>query len=73
MWQKGDVSGCAEYLHQIGGHRPNPELSKLKIPGVEQLYLTGTAINVSSVSGAGRATAMVMCDDMGVEFDRLTE
>jgi phytoene dehydrogenase-like protein len=72
MFQKGDVSGCAEYLHQIGGHRPNPELSKLKIPGVEQLYLTGTAINVSSVSGAGRATAMVMCDDMGIDFDALT-
>jgi phytoene dehydrogenase-like protein len=71
MFQKGDVSGCAEYLHQIGGHRPNPELSRLKVPGVEQLYLTGTAINVSSVSGAGRATAMVMCDDFGIDFDRL--
>jgi phytoene dehydrogenase-like protein len=73
MFQKGDVSGCAEYLHQIGGHRPTPELSKLKIPGIDQLYLTGTAINVSSVSGAGRATAMVMCDDFGIDFDRLTE
>jgi phytoene dehydrogenase-like protein len=71
MFQKGDVSGCGEYLHQIGAHRPTPELSKLKVPGIENLYLTGTAINVSSVSGAGRATAMVMCNDLGIEFDRL--
>jgi phytoene dehydrogenase-like protein len=71
MFQRGDVSGAAEYLHQIGGHRPTPELSKLKIPGIDGLYLTGTAINVSSVSGAGRATAMVMCDDLGIDFDRL--
>jgi phytoene dehydrogenase-like protein len=71
MFQRGDVSGCAEYLHQIGGHRPTPELSSLKVPGLENLYLTGTAINVSSVSGAGRATAMVMCDDLGIRFDRL--
>jgi phytoene dehydrogenase-like protein len=71
MFQRGDVSGCGEYLHQIGGHRPTPELSKLKIPGIERLYLTGTAINVSSVSGAGRATAMVMCDDLGISFDKL--
>jgi len=71
MFQRGDVSGAGEYLHQIGGHRPTPELSKLKIPGIEGLYLTGTAINVSSVSGAGRATAMVMCDDFGLDFDKL--
>ena len=71
MFQKGDVSGCGEYLHQIGGHRPNPELSKLKVPGVEALYLTGTAINVSSVSGAGRATAMKACQDLNINFDKL--
>lgn len=71
MFQRGDVSGCGEYLHQIGGHRPNPELAKLKIPGVEGLYLTGTAINVSSVSGAGRATAIKMCQDLKIDFDAL--
>ncbi len=71
MFQKGDVSGAAEYLHQIGGHRPNPELSKLKVPGVERLYLTGTAINVSSVSGAGRATAIKACQELGINFDKL--
>ncbi len=70
MFQRGDVSGAGEYLHQIGGHRPNPELAKLKVPGVERLYLTGTAINVSSVSGAGRATAMVAFDDLGMDFDK---
>ena len=71
MFQNGDVSGAGEYLHQIGGHRPNPELAKLKIPGVDRLYLTGTAINVSSVSGAGRATAMTVCKDLKINFDTL--
>ncbi|WP_315768432.1 MULTISPECIES: NAD(P)/FAD-dependent oxidoreductase [unclassified Bradyrhizobium] len=71
MFQKGDVSGAGEYLHQIGGHRPNPELAKLKIPGIENLYLTGTAINVSSVSGAGRATAIRACQDLKINFERL--
>ncbi len=71
MFQRGDVSGAGEYLHQIGGHRPTPELSKLTIPGIERLYLTGTAINVSSVSGAGRATAIKACEDLGIDFDKL--
>lgn len=71
MFQRGDVSGLGEFLHQIGGHRPNPELSKLKIPGVDRLYLTGTAINVSSVSGAGRATAIKACQDLKIDFDAL--
>jgi len=71
MFQKGDVSGCGEFLHQIGGHRPTPELAKLKVPGVEGLYLTGTAINVSSVSGAGRATAIKVCQDLKINFDKL--
>jgi phytoene dehydrogenase-like protein len=71
MFQKGDVSGAGEYLHQIGGHRPNPELAKLKVPGIDNLYLTGTAINVSSVSGAGRATAIKACQDLGIEFQKL--
>ena len=71
MFQKGDVSGCGEFLHQVGGHRPNAELSKLKIPGIENVYLTGTAINVSSVSGAGRATAIKACQDLDINFDKL--
>ena len=40
MFQRGDVSGAGEYLHQIGGQRPTPELAKLKVPGIEGLYLT---------------------------------
>lgn len=71
MFQRGDVSGIGEYLHQIGGQRPTPELAKLKVPGLSNLYLTGTAINVSSVSGAGRATAIKVCQDMKINFDKL--
>lgn len=71
MFQRGDVSGAGEYLHQIGAHRPTPELGKLKVPGIDRLYLTGTAINVSSVSGAGRATAIKACEDLGINFDKL--
>jgi hypothetical protein len=44
----------------------------LKVPGIDRWYLTGTAINVSSVSGAGRATAIKACEDLGINFDKLT-
>jgi phytoene dehydrogenase-like protein len=71
MFQKGDVNGAGEFLFQMGGHRPNPELAKLKIPGIENLYLGGAAINVSSVSGGGRATAIKACQDLQIDFDRL--
>ena len=71
MFQDGDVNGVGEFMFQMGGHRPNPELSKLKIPGIDNLYLPGAAFNAGSVSCAGRATAIKACQELNIDFDKL--
>jgi phytoene dehydrogenase-like protein len=68
-FQHGDVGGVGKYFFQIGGHRPTPELSQYAVPGVQGLYLAGTFMHPpGGVTGGGRATAMKMCQDMGVKF-----
>lgn len=72
-FQRGDVTGVGKYFHQIGGHRPTPELSQYAVPGVEGLYLAGTFMHPpGGVTGGGRATAVKICGDLGIDFDTLT-
>jgi phytoene dehydrogenase-like protein len=72
-FQRGDVGGVGKYLHQFGGHRPTAELSQYAVPGVERLYLAGTFMHPpGGVTGGGRATAVKVCGDLGIDFDRLT-
>ena len=72
-FQHADVGGVGKYLHQFGGHRPTAELSQYAVPGVERLYLAGTFMHPpGGVTGGGRATAVKMCADLGIDFDRLT-
>ena len=71
-FQNGDVTGVGKFFHQIGGHRPTPELSQYTVPGVERLYLAGTFMHPpGGVTGGGRATAIKMCRDLGIDFERL--
>jgi phytoene dehydrogenase-like protein len=71
-FQHADVGGVGKYLHQFGGHRPTPELSQYAVPGIERLYLAGTFMHPpGGVTGGGRATAVKMCSDLGIDFDRL--
>jgi phytoene dehydrogenase-like protein len=71
-FQNGDVGGVGKYFHQIGGHRPTPELSQYAVPGVERLYLAGTFMHPpGGVTGGGRATAVKMCGDLRINFDKL--
>jgi phytoene dehydrogenase-like protein len=73
-FQHGDVGGIGKAFHQIGGHRPTPELSQYAVPGAEGLYLAGTFMHPpGGVTGGGRATAIRMCDDLGMDFDSLCE
>ena len=73
-FQHGDVGGVGKYFYQIGGHRPTPELSQYAVPGVQGLYLAGTFMHPpGGVTGGGRATAMKMCGDMNIAFDKLTQ
>jgi phytoene dehydrogenase-like protein len=67
---RGDLHGIATTTYQSGSHRPTPELGGYRVPGVERLYLVGPFQHPGGgVFGAGRATAMVMAEDLGIEFD----
>ncbi|MFT5321616.1 MAG: phytoene dehydrogenase-like protein, partial [Pseudohongiellaceae bacterium] len=69
-FQKGDIHGVAPYMHQFGAHRPTPELGNNLVPGIERLYLVGPFQHPGGgVFGAGRGTAMIMFDQLGMDFD----
>jgi phytoene dehydrogenase-like protein len=71
-FQRGDVGGVGKFFFQIGGHRPTPELSQYAVPGVKGLYLAGTFMHPpGGITGGGRATAVKMCGDLGIKFDKL--
>jgi phytoene dehydrogenase-like protein len=71
-FQHGDVGGVAKALYQVGGHRPTPELSQYAVPGAEGLYLAGAFMHPpGGVTGGGRATAIRICNDLGIAFDSL--
>jgi phytoene dehydrogenase-like protein len=67
----GDMHGCAPFMYQTVGHRPIPELGQYTVPGADRLYLVGPFQHPGGgVYGAGRATAIKMFDEMGIDFDR---
>ena len=67
---RGDLHGIATTTYQSGAHRPTPELGQYRVPGVEGLYLVGPFQHPGGgVFGAGRATAQVMAEDLGIDFD----
>ncbi|HEY1745916.1 MAG TPA: NAD(P)/FAD-dependent oxidoreductase [Xanthobacteraceae bacterium] len=68
----GDLHGVANHMYQSGAHRPTPELGRNTVPGVERLYLVGPFQHPGGgVFGAGRATAMQVCDDLKIDFDKI--
>jgi len=68
----GDLHGVAPYFYQMSGHRPTPDLAQYTVPGVERLYLVGPFQHPGGgVYGAGRATAIRMCDDLDLSFDKI--
>lgn len=70
----GDLHGVAPYFYQINGHRPTPDLAQYTVPGVEAFYLVGPFLHPGGgVYGAGRGTAMKMFDDLGMDWDRVTQ
>jgi phytoene dehydrogenase-like protein len=68
----GDVHGVAPYFYQTGGHRPTPDLAQYTVPGVDRLYLVGPFQHPGGgVYGAGRATAMRMFEQLGMDFGKM--
>ena len=73
-FQHGDAGGIGKFFYQIGGHRPTPELAQYAVPGAAGLYLAGTFMHPpGGVTGGGRATAVKICGDLGIDFDSLCE
>jgi phytoene dehydrogenase-like protein len=71
---RGDLHGIATTSYQSGSHRPTPDLGGYRVPGVDRLYLVGPfQYPGGGVFGAGRATAQVMCEDLGLDFERLAQ
>ena len=68
----GDLHGIATTTYQSGSHRPTPDLGQYRAPGVDRLYLVGPFQHPGGgVFGAGRATAMVAAEDLGIDFDEI--
>ena len=69
---RGDIHGCAPFMYQTVAHRPTPDLGSFRVPGVDGLYLVGPFMHPGGgVFGAGRATAIQMMDDMGIDYDKV--
>lgn len=67
---QGDVHGVAPYFYQSVGHRPTPDLGQFRVPGIKGLYVVGPSMPpAGSVVGAGRAVAMIMFEDLGMDFN----
>jgi len=66
---KGDIMGIAMVDGQLLGARPTPDLANYRVPGVAGLYLAGpTSHPGGTVTLGGRATAMTMYDDFGIDL-----
>lgn len=71
-FRMGDVLGIGQYIYQFLGRRPTPELAQYAVPGVEGLYLAGPCMHPGGgVIGGGRATAVKMFEDLGLDFDEV--
>ena len=69
---KGDIHGCAPFFYQTVAHRPTPDLGSLRVPDIEGMYLVGPFMHPGGgVFGAGRATAIQMMDDLGIDYDKV--
>ena len=73
-FRRGDLHGIAATTYQSGAHRPTPDLGQNVVPGCDRLYLVGPFQHPGGgVFGAGRAAAMRVCDDLGIDFAKVGE
>lgn len=71
-FRRGDLHGIASTTYQSGAHRPTPDLGQNVVPGCDRLYLVGPFQHPGGgVFGAGRAAALRVFDDLGLDFERV--
>lgn len=69
---EGDVMGLGFQFFHTGGYRPTPDLAQFAVPGVDRLYLCGPFMHPGGgIFGVGRPTAIKVCDDLGIDFDKV--
>jgi phytoene dehydrogenase-like protein len=65
----GDIFGIGTTAGQLLGRRPIPALANYRVPGIEGLYLCGPFMHPGgTVTLGGRATAMVMYQDLKIDL-----
>jgi phytoene dehydrogenase-like protein len=65
----GSILGPSPALYQYMAYRPTPELGQYRTP-VEGLYLSGQSCHPGGgVTLGGRATAQIVMQDLGIDFD----
>jgi len=68
-WPGGNFNHIGSHISQSFGMRPFPLVSNYRLP-VEGLYICGPSTHPGpGVVGAGRAAAVVVLDDLGINFD----
>lgn len=68
----GDVVGVAMFIYQFFARRPTPDLAQYRVPGAEGLYLSGPFMHPGGgITGGGRATAIRVLEDLGVDSSRV--
>lgn len=71
-FQAGDIMGLGSYAYQSLGMRPTPELAQYRVPGAKGLYLSGPFMHPGGgLTGGGRAVAMRIMDDLGVDYSKV--
>lgn len=67
----GDIFGIGTAGGQILGRRPTPALAQFRVPGLGGLYLVGPFMHPGgTVTLGGRATAIAMYQDMGLDLNK---
>ncbi|WP_428384318.1 phytoene desaturase family protein [Nevskia ramosa] len=67
----GDFMGIGMFQHQLMGRRPTPRLAQYAVPGADGLYLTGPFMHPGgAITGGGRATAMKIMEDLGIDSSK---
>lgn len=68
---KGDIMHIGAFLSQYFTNRPLPGWGNYRTP-IRKLYLCGASTHPGGgVTGGGRATAQVVLEDLGLDFERV--
>jgi len=71
-FQRGDIMGLGSFIFQSLGMRPTAELAQYRVPGAKGLYLAGPFMHPGGgITGGGRAVAMRVMEDIGVNYDKI--